>query len=98
MYQIPLLHTKPHSKESKYIDKYEKSLKAFRCVPTSLKSIIKDKYIDQINDIVLTINEIDCHAYHFFKLYCITVFNNTQMLPDIDLELIVEDRNSCGVR
>ena len=58
----------------------EKIKSDFRCVKTSLKSILSDydKNIKLVNDLVLEINEITIITYQFIKLYILHCYHNNK--------------------
>lgn len=71
------------------ISKYKNFLTSYKTIKAPLKSIIKhDITLNIINEIVLNINKINIHTYHFNKLYCLDTFNKTGHLPEINSTLI----------
>ena len=79
---------KPPDKD--VINKYKKHITSYKCVKTSLKSIIKNgTTLPIINKMVCNMNQIVVHTYHFLKLYCINQFNTTGTLPIIDKKFVV---------
>lgn len=76
--------------DNKGLNKYNKYLTSYKCVKTSLKSIVKDKStILILNKMVCNVNKIVIHTYNFLKMYCIHHFFENGSLPIIDKNLIV---------
>ena len=72
------------------IDEYEKSLKTYKTVKTSLKSVIKnDIVLDTINETVIKMNKIVIHTYQFLKLFCLHKFDKGGTLPELNSKFIV---------
>ena len=72
------------------VKKYQEYLTSYKCVKTSLKSIIRNKQdLIKINRMVHTMNRIVTHAYQFLKMYCIKEFYDHNNIPAIDQKLIV---------
>ncbi len=72
------------------IKKYQNYLTSYKCIKTSLKSIVKNRStLETINKIVCRMNKIVIHTYQFLKLYCIKQFNNNNSIPTIDRQFVV---------
>lgn len=78
---------KPPDKNN--IKKYENYLTSYKCVKTSLKSIVRNKKtLNVINNTICKVNVIIIHTYHFLKLFCLNYYNKKGSLPTIDKDLI----------
>jgi len=76
-------------KELDYINKYKKYLTSFKTYKTSLKSIVKNKNtLTHINDIVLNVNKIRIHTYHFIKLFFLDSYFKYNRIPDLSVDMI----------
>jgi len=53
-----------------------KSKTPYRTIKTTLKSIIKEEYIGDINEIVLRCNQIVIDCYQFINLYVLKIYND----------------------
>jgi hypothetical protein len=61
----------------------------YRTIKISLKSIIKNPEIHQkINDLVLRINPIVSDTYQFIRLYCLHLYHQQRLIPDLDSTFI----------
>ena len=72
------------------VKKYQEYLTSYKCVKTSLGSIIRNKQdLIKINRMVHTMNRIVTHTYQFLKMYCVKEFYDRNNIPTIDQKLIV---------
>lgn len=61
----------------------------FKCIKTSLKSIIKnDINIDIIKETVIDMNRLVTYAYQFIRLFILHKFHNGQKLPIVNKKFI----------
>ena len=71
----------------------------YRTIKTSLKSIIKNPEIHQkINDLVLRINPIVIDTYQFIRLYCLHLYHQQRLIPDLDSTFISYCMMAMGER
>jgi hypothetical protein len=71
----------------------------YRTIKTSLKSIIKTPDIHQkINKLVLRINPIVIDTYQFIRLYCLHLYHNQRLIPDLDSTFISYCMMAMGER
>jgi hypothetical protein len=71
----------------------------YRTIKTSLKSIIKTPDIHQkINELVLRINPIVIDTYQFIRLYCLHLYHNQRLIPDLDSTFISYCMMAMGER
>lgn len=82
-----MIKKKPPDKDK--TNKYINSLTFYKTVKTSLKKVIKHQNtLQEINKIVVNVNKIVIHTYHFLKLYCLYHYDNKLDIPTIDYKLI----------
>lgn len=75
----------PPDKKTKYKD----SLTFYKTIKTSLKNIIKyDETEELINEVVINVNNIIIHTFHFIKLYYIYQYENQGYADTINYDLV----------